>query len=72
MIDAAALARDTAAVVQVPSITGDERAALERLGELAEALGLDAELHGTTSPRCAATRTTPARRRRATSSSASP
>ncbi len=45
MIDAAALARDTAAVVQVPSITGDERAALERLGELADALGLDAELH---------------------------
>ena len=36
MIDAAALARDTAAVVQVPSITGDERAALERLGELDE------------------------------------
>ena len=45
MIDAAALARDTAALVQVPSPTGDERAALERLGELAAALGLDAELH---------------------------
>ena len=45
MIDAAAIARDTAALVQVPSITGDERAALERLGELAAALGLDAELH---------------------------
>ena len=45
MIDAAAIACDTAALVQVPSVTGDERAALERLGELAGALGLDAELH---------------------------
>ncbi len=45
MIDAAAIARDTAALVQVPSLTGDERAALERLGELADALGLSAELH---------------------------
>jgi acetylornithine deacetylase len=45
VIDAAAIARDTAALVQVPSRTGDERAALERLGELAAALGLEAELH---------------------------
>jgi acetylornithine deacetylase len=45
VIDAAAIARDTAALVQVPSVTGDERAVLERLGELAAALGLDAELH---------------------------
>ena len=45
MIDAAAIARDTAALVQVPSVTGDERAALERLGELAAALRLAAELH---------------------------
>jgi acetylornithine deacetylase len=44
-LDATALARDVAALVQVPSVTGDERAALERLGELAEALGLRAELH---------------------------
>jgi len=44
-LDAAALARDVAALVQVPSETGDERAALERLGELAEALHLRAELH---------------------------
>jgi acetylornithine deacetylase len=44
-LDAAALARDVAALVQVPSVTGDERAALERLGELATALGLTAELH---------------------------
>jgi len=43
-LDAAALARDVAALVQVPSITGDERAALERLAELAAALGLEAEL----------------------------
>jgi acetylornithine deacetylase len=45
VIDAAAIARDTAALVQAPSLTGDERPALERLGELAAALGLDAELH---------------------------
>jgi acetylornithine deacetylase len=45
VIDAAAIARDTAALVQVPSVTGDERAVLERLGELAAALGLEAELH---------------------------
>jgi acetylornithine deacetylase len=45
VIDAAAIARDTAALVQAASLTGDERPALERLGELAAALGLDAELH---------------------------
>jgi acetylornithine deacetylase len=45
VIDAAAIARDTAALVQAPSLTGDERPALERLGELAAALGLEAELH---------------------------
>jgi acetylornithine deacetylase len=39
------LASDTAALVQVPSPTGDERAALERLGELADAVGLEAGLH---------------------------
>jgi len=44
-LDAEALARDVAALVRVPSVTGDERAALERLGELAGALGLEAELH---------------------------
>lgn len=44
-VDAAALARDAAALVQVPSVTGDEQAALERLGALADALGLRAELH---------------------------
>ncbi len=44
LVDAQALARDAAALVQVPSVTGDERAALERLGELAEALGLEPRL----------------------------
>ncbi len=44
MVDEDALARDASALVQVPSVTGDERAALERVGELADALGLAAEL----------------------------
>ncbi len=44
-VDPDALARDTGALVSVPSVTGDERAALERLGELAADLGLDADLH---------------------------
>ena len=44
MIDAGALARDIGELVAVPSPTGDERAALERLGELADRLGLEAEL----------------------------
>ena len=71
MIDAAALGRDTAAVVQVPSITGDERAALERLGELADALGLDAELHRHDLAALRAHPATRARRRRAPSCTAS-
>jgi acetylornithine deacetylase len=45
VIDARALARDAAALVAVPSITGDERAAFERLAALAEGLGLRADLH---------------------------
>jgi acetylornithine deacetylase len=45
LIDAGALVRDAAALVSVPSVTGDERAALERLGELAAALGLEPRLH---------------------------
>jgi acetylornithine deacetylase len=45
VIDPAAIARDTSALVRVPSLTGDERPALERLGELAAALGLEADLH---------------------------
>jgi acetylornithine deacetylase len=45
VIDARALSRDASALVAVPSETGDERAALERLAELADALGLRADLH---------------------------
>src|SRR3954451_19869145 len=44
-LDAQALARDTGALVRVPSVTGDELAALERLAELASAAGLEADLH---------------------------
>src|SRR3954454_13099007 len=44
-LDPEALARDAAALVQVPSVTGDERAALERFAGLADAAGLVAELH---------------------------
>src|SRR5947209_3794575 len=44
-LTADALARDVSALVQVPSVTGDERQALERLGELAAALGLMPELY---------------------------
>jgi acetylornithine deacetylase len=44
-LDGEALARDVAAVVRVPSLTGDERAVLERLAELADGLGLEADLH---------------------------
>jgi acetylornithine deacetylase len=42
-LDAEALARDAAALVQVPSVTGEERAVLERLAELAG--GLEVDLH---------------------------
>jgi acetylornithine deacetylase len=45
VIDARALAADAAALVQVPSVTGDERGVLERLAALARALGLRADLH---------------------------
>ena len=43
-IDPDALARDAAALVQVPSVTGAERPALERLGEIAADLGFEPEL----------------------------
>jgi acetylornithine deacetylase len=39
------IAADLAAVVQVPSITGDEKLVLERFAEIAEAAGLGADLH---------------------------
>jgi acetylornithine deacetylase len=45
-LDSAALARDTAAVVRIPSITGDERAVLELLANLAADRGLKVNLHG--------------------------
>ena len=44
-LDVDALVRDAAAFLQVPSVTGDERAALERLAEQAAALGLETDLH---------------------------
>src|SRR5204862_523128 len=44
VIDARALAADAAALVQIPSVTGHERGALERLAALAEALGLRGDL----------------------------
>ena len=45
MIDEKALAGDVAALVQIPSITGEERLLLERLAEIAAARGFDADLH---------------------------
>jgi len=44
-IDVDAMVRDAAAFLQVPSVTGDERAALERLAELAADLGFEPDLH---------------------------
>jgi acetylornithine deacetylase len=44
-LDAQALARDAAALVQVPSVTGDERAVLERLAELAGDLEVSLHRH---------------------------
>src|SRR4051812_36090219 len=44
-LDVDALARDASTLVQTPSVTGDERAALERFAHQADALGLTAELH---------------------------
>jgi len=44
-LDTEGLMRDAAALVRVPSVTGDERAALELLAERASALGLEADLH---------------------------
>ena len=44
-LDLDALARDAADLVRVPSVTGDERAALELLAERADAAGLAADLH---------------------------
>lgn len=43
-IDADAIARDVAALVQVPSLTGDEREVMERFATLAAAQGLESEV----------------------------
>jgi acetylornithine deacetylase len=66
-LDVEGLARDAAALVRVPSVTGDERAALELLAEQAQALGLEVDLHQHDRPPCARIPATPARRRRAAS-----
>ena len=66
-LDPDALARDAAAAIRVPSVTGGERAVLELLADTAARLGLAAgPAPRTTSPRCAPIRTIRARRRRAT------
>ncbi len=39
-----AIARDTSRLVRVPSVTGDERAAVEEVLAMADELGLRAEL----------------------------
>jgi acetylornithine deacetylase len=44
-LDLDALARDAADLVRIPSITGDERAALQLVAERADATGLAAGLH---------------------------
>ncbi|MDX6666429.1 MAG: acetylornithine deacetylase, partial [Solirubrobacteraceae bacterium] len=43
-LDADTLIADAAALVQVPSVTGDERAVMERFAQLAAARGLEASL----------------------------
>jgi acetylornithine deacetylase len=44
LLDADAIAATASELVRVPSVTGDERAVLERAAALAEGLGLDARL----------------------------
>ena len=44
-LDSGALARDAAAILRIPSVTGDERPVLAALADLAVAAGLDADLH---------------------------
>jgi acetylornithine deacetylase len=44
-LDPEALVRDAAELLRVPSVTGQERPALEALAELAAVRGLDADLH---------------------------
>ncbi|HET9737592.1 MAG TPA: M20/M25/M40 family metallo-hydrolase [Solirubrobacteraceae bacterium] len=44
-LDPDALARDAAALVRIPSVTGDERPALEALATMAASHGLEPDLH---------------------------
>jgi acetylornithine deacetylase len=44
-LDPGALARDAAAIVRIPSVTGDERSVLEALAAVAAARGLATDLH---------------------------
>ena len=44
-LDPVALIADAAALLRIPSVTGDERAALTALAELATSYGLAADLH---------------------------
>jgi acetylornithine deacetylase len=44
-LDAGALCADAAALVRVPSVTGDERAVVEQFGRIARARGLVAQTH---------------------------
>ena len=44
-LDVDALCADAAALVQVPSVTGDERAVIERFGQIARSRGLVAQTH---------------------------
>ena len=66
-VDPGALARDAAAILRIPSVTGDERPVLEALAGLAAARGLATDLHAHDLAALRAHPTTPARRRRATS-----
>jgi acetylornithine deacetylase len=45
-LEAEALAADVGALVRIPSVTGEERAAVEALAALARRLGLEAEVDG--------------------------
>ena len=45
MLDAGEIAADLSSVVRVPSVTGNERKAVERLREIVELRGLGAEVH---------------------------
>jgi len=45
IVDPAALARDTSRLVQVPSLTGHEREAVELAAAIGRELGLEAEVH---------------------------